>query len=170
MLSSYFLTVVLSTLSRRRLYWSVYDPRATFTLDFYSDSRICNKRCCFLNKWGFIVRGTVSFQLLFMQHTRFQRVWRIKKFLILVEHCKKICHLFFDLHRSQKCLIHSLAAGFLHSVPVMLPEGLSSGRRTCKGKNVSKACHKSAFSKWASVTELTSFLLTMPIFVMSIVK
>lgn len=89
MLSSYFLTVVLSTLSRWRLYWSVYDPRATFTLDFYSDSRICNKRCCFLNKCGFIVRGTVSFQLLFMQHTRFQRVWRIKKLLILVEHCKK---------------------------------------------------------------------------------
>lgn len=35
MLSSYFLTVVLSTLSRRRLYWSVYDPRATLHWTFW---------------------------------------------------------------------------------------------------------------------------------------
>lgn len=59
---------------------------------------------------------------------------------------------FFGLHRSQKRLIYSLACGFLHSVPVMLPEGLSSGRRTCEGENVSQACPKLAFSKWVSMT------------------
>lgn len=52
--------------------------------------------------------------------------------------CNQTCCLFSDLHKSQKCVIHSLASCFLRRVPVMLPEGLSSGRRTCKKQNVSK--------------------------------
>lgn len=50
-----------------------------------SDSKICNKRCCFLNKCGFIPSSSVSFWSRFMRRPGFHR------------------HLFSGLHGSQKC-------------------------------------------------------------------
>lgn len=48
-------------------------------------------------------------------------------------------YLVFNGIRVELLFLHSLARCFLRTVPVMLPEGLSRGRSTCVGNDVSNA-------------------------------
>lgn len=88
------------------------------------DSEICNKRCFFLTKE----------QRLFL--------WLLFFWLSYISSDNKYLAGFFLFYYgiwAPLLFPHSFARCFLRTVPVMLPEGLSRGRRTCVGNDVSKA-------------------------------
>lgn len=121
---SCFLSVVLSALSQRQLFWSLYDwypSIVTMDLEYLIQKFAINgafsspkNNVCFFDFYSF---DSVTFLLTINieQVFFYYGIWVPLLFL------------------------HSFARCFLRTVPVMLPEGLSRGRRTCVGNDVSKA-------------------------------